>query len=317
MTSQQELINLFDTKLIQSQILSEFVLDIDTFKTESARHAIQILDFFGDIGGFEQAIHILFGLFGSYFSSKFFIATLSSALYRRKKNKSELDGVSSGPGGGKKYREDEILTNPGNLGTQLRKLTEPVKISDSRILLDSLINTITCCFSGFLRHSGPVRRERIIEKCDEKFTDAVEVTNLINRVNMPYQVMKNIQDQKLHDILKYSKQRLVHLTSSEESNHFNSSSGSSEFEYTDTRNKDQLAAILKNEHNSEVRAQIENEIKGLQQAISVSLLKNTALSDEFKDYLYHKSKWVSFKHKIHHEMNEKHGPIIDGLVDPP
>jgi hypothetical protein len=44
----------------------------------------------GDVGGFEQAINILLGLLGGFFSSNFLMASIASNIYWRKRNKQEL-----------------------------------------------------------------------------------------------------------------------------------------------------------------------------------------------------------------------------------
>mmetsp|Transcript_11629 Transcript_11629/g.17645 ORF Transcript_11629/g.17645 Transcript_11629/m.17645 type:complete len:160 (+) Transcript_11629:2274-2753(+) len=68
----------------------EVVLQMDPFKTESLRSTTQILSFLGDIGGFNNALRLMMGTFGTFFSARFFLASISNYLYlRRSKNYKE------------------------------------------------------------------------------------------------------------------------------------------------------------------------------------------------------------------------------------
>ena len=50
-------------------------------KSISSRSSTQILDFLGDIGGFKEAMMIIFAIFGEYFSAKFFVERVAEDLY--------------------------------------------------------------------------------------------------------------------------------------------------------------------------------------------------------------------------------------------
>lgn len=49
------------------------------------RSATEILDFLGDIGGFNDAITMIFASMGMFFSSRFVIASLAQDLFIEKK----------------------------------------------------------------------------------------------------------------------------------------------------------------------------------------------------------------------------------------
>ena len=55
---------------------------MDSFKTVSVRSSVEILDFLGDIGGFQGAIEMIFGFFGTWFSAKFIIAAIAKDLFK-------------------------------------------------------------------------------------------------------------------------------------------------------------------------------------------------------------------------------------------
>jgi hypothetical protein len=57
----------------------------DSSKTLSTRSSTQILDFFGDIGGFKEALLLILFFFGEYFSAKLFISKVAEDLYVTKK----------------------------------------------------------------------------------------------------------------------------------------------------------------------------------------------------------------------------------------
>ena len=55
----------------------------------SERESTKILDYLGDSGGFYGAAIVIFSLAGQFFSSSFFLPTISQDLYTQKK--SQLD----------------------------------------------------------------------------------------------------------------------------------------------------------------------------------------------------------------------------------
>ena len=79
----------YEAGLFRNKILLEIILQLDPFKTTSERLNMNILDFFGDLGGFYQAIDLLVFLFGQFFSAKLFIASISSSFYYRKLSQEE------------------------------------------------------------------------------------------------------------------------------------------------------------------------------------------------------------------------------------
>ena len=68
----------------------EFQFQLDQFKQINRRQSIQFLDYFGDLGGFHTTFFTFFGVFAAYFSSIFFVPSLSTNLYIEKKRKSVI-----------------------------------------------------------------------------------------------------------------------------------------------------------------------------------------------------------------------------------
>lgn len=100
----------YERGIIDERILYQLVLGQDQFKTTSVRQSTQILDYFGDLGGFYQAIDILIFMFGQYFSAKFFIQNVAQTLFIRKKTASELS-----QSGKKKFDSDSEGSDASNI----------------------------------------------------------------------------------------------------------------------------------------------------------------------------------------------------------
>jgi hypothetical protein len=64
-------------------------LQLDPFKTISKRNSEGVLTFLAKLGGFRNALNLIVGWIGSYFSANLFMASISANLYRRKISKDE------------------------------------------------------------------------------------------------------------------------------------------------------------------------------------------------------------------------------------
>jgi len=60
-------------------------IKLDHYKTVNVRSTDEILDFMGDVGGFHDALFMIFASFGGFFSSRFVIASLAKDLFLEKK----------------------------------------------------------------------------------------------------------------------------------------------------------------------------------------------------------------------------------------
>ena len=56
-------------------------IQLDSYKTVNVRSSDEILDFIGDIGGFTDAVHMIFAVFGTFFSSKFIVSSLAKDMF--------------------------------------------------------------------------------------------------------------------------------------------------------------------------------------------------------------------------------------------
>jgi len=69
----------------QYQTWLNLAVKLDHYKTVSVRSATGILDFLGDVGGFEAAAALIFASMGAFFSSRFVVASLAQDLFIEKK----------------------------------------------------------------------------------------------------------------------------------------------------------------------------------------------------------------------------------------
>lgn len=65
-------------------IWAEFTIKQDSTKQINERSSTQILDFLGDVGGFQGSLVIILFLFGEYFSSHLLNAAIASTFYSQK-----------------------------------------------------------------------------------------------------------------------------------------------------------------------------------------------------------------------------------------
>lgn len=54
------------------------------------RSSTQVLDFIGDVGGFQGAIILIFFVFGEFFSERFYTANLSNEVFVKKRGKEDM-----------------------------------------------------------------------------------------------------------------------------------------------------------------------------------------------------------------------------------
>ena len=61
----------------------------------NVRSSDEILDFIGDIGGFVDAVHMIFAAFGTFFSSRFIISSLAKDMFLVKTGKAGNSDLKS------------------------------------------------------------------------------------------------------------------------------------------------------------------------------------------------------------------------------
>lgn len=97
-------------------------MKLDSFKTENIRKSTQILDYLGDVGGFEGSLQMFFVILGQYFSAKYFAASISQTLYIKKKSQKELE-------------QDDIKS--------INSMFKKIQITDLQVILDPILRFLT------------------------------------------------------------------------------------------------------------------------------------------------------------------------------
>ena len=83
--------NSYGPNAIKDQILFEFEIRLDQFKTTSARNTLGSLDFLGYVGGIQAVLDGAFYKFGEYFSLTFLFAAFTSAMFIEKKKSQKIN----------------------------------------------------------------------------------------------------------------------------------------------------------------------------------------------------------------------------------
>ena len=86
-------------KTLEYVIWMEMVLQQDSTKAISQRSSTQILDFLGDVGGFQGSLVIILYLFGEYFSSHLLAASIAGQFYKQKVTPKKSKGSGTFEGG--------------------------------------------------------------------------------------------------------------------------------------------------------------------------------------------------------------------------
>ena len=77
----------YEADLFDDKMLLEIVLQLDQFVSTSQRKKAFTLDYLGLVGGFYTFISLLISVFGTFFSSNFFMASIANNFYFKKKYK--------------------------------------------------------------------------------------------------------------------------------------------------------------------------------------------------------------------------------------
>lgn len=131
----------YDEGVVEDRILTEFILNMNSYKTTTKRISTQFLDFLGSIGGFKGALNMFFVGFGGYFSAKFYLASISNNLFVKKKSKREM-------------RPRKMTKDADEGGVSTENIVHqfvPIKISEMQTLYDTFLTKLFCCFLGHKR----------------------------------------------------------------------------------------------------------------------------------------------------------------------
>jgi len=110
---------------------------------------------------------------------------------------------------------------------KLHKLFKPIQFNTLSVVLDPLAACLFFPFEVCCKRRGCFLRPKILEKCEEKFTDELEVTNLLSKIRVTYDMLKNLLTNEQKLLLRYNKDRVIDLDSLSESSSSSSDSSQS------------------------------------------------------------------------------------------
>ena len=236
-------------------------IQLDSYKSVNVRSSDEILEFIGDIGGFTDAVHMIFAVFGTFFSSRFIVSSLAKDMFLVKTNNSdgsyEKDHKKIKPNQLelKKFKEDGSYNTSINDsakdsdyqgdggGTellnkrQIRKNVfdnkfKEIKISAMEVLLDPLLAIIfcpfACCFSSCRSFRN---RTEILEKSAERISQELDIIHLLHKIRLSNDLWNNLLGKRQKEMLKFQRSGVIdadHLESSSSSHESSSSSDGKE-----------------------------------------------------------------------------------------
>ena len=229
-SSEKKYLDNYEAGVVENKILIEIELQLDAFKTESLRTSTQILDFLGDIGGFYQALDLIIFMAAEYFSARFFLASIASSLYmfkdseRQKSIKKKIQHELQKKMSEVKLKNDDLsdeLAEGGqicsalqvgkqaissdsqkkenkfkNLLADIEREYKPIKINSLNLIFDPLLILCMTPLRRCCRHQSAYSRSTILQQCEDKFSDELEITNLLTKIRDTYDMTRHLHNSK-------------------------------------------------------------------------------------------------------------------------
>ena len=126
---------------------------------------------------------IIFTSIGTFFSSNFFIKSISNMIFKvKQKPQNKEKRATKQDKTSKELLKDTIL--------KLDTKYQPVKISFLEIFCNPILRVILyplkCCLKSLYKDLN------IYTRCEDKLTDQLEVTNLLSKVNNSHNLLKHL-----------------------------------------------------------------------------------------------------------------------------
>jgi len=194
----------YDTKLFSSNediILLQITVMQDSVKTINNRSSTKILDFIGDVGGFQQAMLMLFYMIGEYFSAKYLLKSIAETLYLKKNDDS-----------GNVMKKDLIQDIEVEGGEQtIANMFSKIEINSLYLLVDPFMK----CFCPLSKQMKLQRK--ILEQVDKRFLEELDVILLLEKLRDSYDLLSNMNKKKNRDFLQFNKTRVINPYQNNES----------------------------------------------------------------------------------------------------
>ena len=150
----------------------------------------KLLDFLGDLGGFKEALNIIFSVFGTYFSAQFFRADFVENYFK------------------------EVQRTAIKSKVEFKK----IKIPTLYMLLEPILNPLISIFC-FCRRCcrSPKRIRKLLENGEERLEKHLEVTKLMKQVKRTHDILKSFykHDKDAKFMAKVNKRFVLGSSSSE------------------------------------------------------------------------------------------------------
>lgn len=204
---------------------------------------------------------MVIGALATNVSAKMFQKNIAQNYYIRKKNRRELSKES-----------DQIGKN-----TYLKpeNMFERIKISTCVIFMDSFLCSILSPFQNLkcCLRTPCFRRSMILEKCEERFQQELDVNTLIKRMRFSYNSLSKMKNQQIDKYLRLNESSVVMNSESSDDDNFDFQVDKGYFSSTD---EDQP-----NKEKQEAEDNIQDAfLLQLQDGIEKNLIRGMKISKE-------------------------------------
>lgn len=80
--------------------------------------------------------------------------------------------------------------------------------------MDPILKSIMICPSKF-KYSGFVKRANLLEKCNDKFAQDLDVLTLLSKIKDTYGMLEHFKSKEHREFLKYNKDRTIIMSESD------------------------------------------------------------------------------------------------------
>lgn len=178
-------------------ILLEVVFKQDSIKSINKRSSLQILDFFGNVGGFQQALAV-FGIFSAFYSSKVNRGFLAQTFFVRKRSKIEIRErrklLSNRQRSNKVHPEKTKKVSSENQQQLLKETFAKISFGDwYKTLWVMCVSTSFVCWPCRLCCcSDAQRKNRLLDKAEEKLRRELDLTEIVAKLRNSHALLKSI-----------------------------------------------------------------------------------------------------------------------------
>jgi hypothetical protein len=135
-----------------------------------------------------------------------------------------------------------------------------------------------------LKNKGFFQRPKIMERCQDKYAQEIEITSLVNKIRDAHSMISGLQTKEQKQLLKYTKDRIIDLEEKSSSEDWTDSTSEEEI------NDGDLTKVKKDKYCQKI-----------DHAIGYSIIKSIGLEASVKKDLlkrYQKSNRIALENKL-------------------